>query len=86
MLYYNQKEGEQTPNKESQRKEEIKMKRTLYKAYIIDADNLNRAYIYNTESPYSEASDRIYVRAFDLYDCKRIVDLRLETGMDIREV
>lgn len=62
------------------------MKRTLYKGYIIDSDIQNRAYIYNTKSRHSERSDRIYVRAFDLYGCKRIVDLRLETGKDIREV
>ena len=62
------------------------MKRTLYKGYIIDCDNLNRVYIYNTESRYSEPSDRIYVRAFDLYGCKQIIDLRVKYGMDIREV
>lgn len=62
------------------------MKRIEYKGYIIDRDILGRAYIYNTRSPYSEDIDKIYVRALDLHDCKRIVDLRVKTGMDIREV
>ena len=34
------------------------MKRHKYKGYIIDTDDLGRVYIYNTESPYSEDSDR----------------------------
>lgn len=33
-------------------------KRQAYKGYIIDWDNLGRLYIYNTQSPYSEDSDR----------------------------
>lgn len=36
------------------------MKRTIYKGFAIDKDDLGRLYIYNTRSPYSEGSDRNY--------------------------
>ena len=36
------------------------MKRYIYKGYVIDRDDLGRLYIYNTSSPYSEDSDKIY--------------------------
>jgi len=36
------------------------MKRTNYKGYVIDKDTLDRTYIYNTNSPYSESDDRNY--------------------------
>lgn len=62
------------------------MKRTEYKGYIIDVDNLGRLYIYNTESPYSEESDRILVRASSVRECKEIVDARIQTHMDIRSL
>lgn len=34
------------------------MKRQEFHGYVIDTDNLGRAYIYDTRSPYSEDSDR----------------------------
>ena len=37
------------------------MKKTTYKGYIIDKDNLGRTYVYNKQSPYSEDSDKKYV-------------------------
>lgn len=60
------------------------MKRTTYRGYIIDKDNLGRLYIYNTESAYSEDSDRILVNADTLKAAKEIIDARIETGRDIR--
>lgn len=60
------------------------MKRTEYKGYIIDTDNLCRPYIYNTASPYSEDSDRILVRAQTVKQCKAIIDARIEYGADVR--
>lgn len=60
------------------------MKRTKYKGYIIDTDNLNRPYIYNTASPYSEDSDHILVRAQNVKQCKAIIDVRIEYGADVR--
>lgn len=32
------------------------MKRTIYRDYVVDTDNLGRQYIYNAKSPYSEDS------------------------------
>lgn len=60
------------------------MKRTEYKGYIIDTDNLGRPYIYHTDSPYSEESDHIPVYADDVKQIKAIIDARIESGQDIR--
>lgn len=60
------------------------MKRTTYKDYIIDTDNLGRLYIYNTASPYSEESDRILIQATTTNEAKRIIDARITTGQDVR--
>ena len=62
------------------------MKRTYYRNYIIDTDNLGRPYIYNLDSPYSEESDHILVRANSLAQCKKIIDLRIEYKVNIRSV
>lgn len=59
-------------------------KRNEYKGYIIDYDDLGRTYIYNTASPYSEDSDHILVNAETLKDCKKIIDVRISTGQDVR--
>lgn len=59
------------------------MKRTKYKGYIIDTDNLGRPYIYNTASPYSEDSDYITVYADTLEQCKAIVDACIQYNMNI---
>ena len=37
------------------------MKRTTYKGYVIDRDDLGRIYVYNTKSPYSEESDHVLI-------------------------
>lgn len=53
------------------------MKRTEYKGYIIDTDNLGRLYIHNTASPYSEDSDKKIIghpSKFSLDDVKKIID------------
>lgn len=60
------------------------MKRTEYKGYIIDSDNFGRPYIYNTESPYSEDSDYILIRARSIRECKAIIDARIQYKADIR--
>ena len=63
------------------------MKRTIYKGYVIDTDNLGRPYIYNTESPYSEDSDRVLISIDgkrQLAQAKAIIAARIETGRDIR--
>lgn len=60
------------------------MERTEYKGYIIDADDFGRPYIYNTESPYSEDSDHILVRAHSVRECKAIIDARIQYQADIR--
>lgn len=54
------------------------MKRTEYKGYIIDTDNLGRPYIYYTASPYSEESDRILVNVRTLKEAKKIIDLSIQ--------
>jgi transcriptional regulator with XRE-family HTH domain len=68
----------------TEEEEERKMKRTTYKGYIIDTDDLGRPYIYNTDSPYGEDSDHILVQADTVMDAKRIIDARIETGQDVR--
>ena len=60
------------------------MKRITYKGYIIDRDGLGRLYIYNTASPYSEDSDRIFINASSIKAAKEIITVRVETGRDIR--
>ena len=60
------------------------MKRTTYKGYVIDTDDLGRPYIYNTASPYSEDSDHILVDADSVMGAKRIIDARIDSGHDIR--
>lgn len=60
------------------------MKRTEYKGYIIDTDDLGRLYIYNTASPYSEDSDHILISASGIAGAKKIIDVRTETGEDCR--
>lgn len=44
------------------------MKRTNYRGYIIDHDDLGRLYIYNTASAYGEDSDRKLVSLSDYND------------------
>lgn len=46
------------------------MKRTIYKGYVIDRDDLGRLYVYNTKSPYAEDSDRKYLSANTLKEAK----------------
>lgn len=58
--------------------------RTQYKGYIIDRDNFGRLYIYNTASPYSEDSDKIYINANSIKAAKEIITARIDTGRDIR--
>jgi hypothetical protein len=60
------------------------MKRTNYKGYIIDTDDLGRLYIYNTASPYSEDSDHILITAASAKEAKAIITARIDTGRDIR--
>lgn len=54
------------------------MKRTEYKGYIIDTDNLGRLYIYNTASPYSEDSDHILVNVRTVKEAKESIDALIE--------
>lgn len=54
------------------------MKRTEYRGYIIDTDDLGRPYIYNTASPYSEESDHVLVNARTIKEAKAIVDTEIE--------
>lgn len=64
-----------------------KMKRTNYKGYIIDVDDLGRPYIYNTASPYAEDADKILVNIDakrQLSQIKKIIDARIDTGCDCR--
>ena len=57
------------------------MKRTLYKGYVIDADNLGRQYIHNTASPYSEDSDRELLHGvYKLKDIKAYIDALVDGG------
>lgn len=62
------------------------MKRTQYKGYIIDRDNLGRLYIYDKTSPYGEDSDHILVYCTSVKDAKTIIDLRIQYGQDIRRL
>lgn len=63
------------------------MKRTTYKSYIIDTDDLGRPYIYSTDSPYSEDSDRLLVYGVKrISDAKKIIDARIISGRDIRSI
>jgi len=50
------------------------MKRTTYKNYIIDTDNLGRTYIYYTGSPLSEDSDHIVLGFVTLKEAKAEID------------
>lgn len=54
------------------------MKRTIYKNFIVDTDNLGRLYIYNLDSPYSEDSDRKLIRGTTLEEAKEAVNQELE--------
>lgn len=54
------------------------MKRTTYKNFVVDTDNLGRLYIYNLDSPYSEDSDRKLIRGTTLQDAKDAIDQELE--------
>lgn len=49
------------------------MKRTIYKGYVIDRDDLGRLYVYNTKSPYTEESDRKYLSVDTLKEAKEWV-------------
>ena len=63
------------------------MKRTIYKGYVIDTDDLGRPYIYNTDSPCSEDSDHILIfGAGTISDAKTIIDARVSSGRDIRDI
>ncbi len=58
------------------------MKRTIYRDYVVDTDNLGRQYIYNAKSPYSEDSDRLVIGVdIGLPQIKRIIDYKIETGI-----
>ena len=50
------------------------MKRTEYKGYIIDTDNLGRLYIHDTASQYSEDSDRNLINGSTIKEAKAIID------------
>lgn len=51
------------------------MKRSTYKGYVIDTDNLGRIYIYNTASPYSEDNDKLIMGVnIKLRDIKARID------------
>jgi len=52
------------------------MKRTIYKGYVIDQDDLGRTYIYNTASQYSEDSDRKLVADYHGKSQMRMTDLQ----------
>ncbi|MFZ5352760.1 MAG: hypothetical protein ACOZCL_08555 [Bacillota bacterium] len=57
------------------------MKRTTYRNYVIDTDNLGRQYVYNTNSPYSEDSDKkIIGKGFKLSEIKIAIDKAIEVG------
>ena len=64
------------------------MKRTTYKGYVIDEDDLGRPYIYNTASKYSEDSDHILIcidgSKKQIAQAKAIIDRRAEKSEDIR--
>ena len=63
------------------------MKRTTYKGYIIDTDNLGRPYIYYAGSPYAEDADKILIHIDgkkQLAQAKAIITARVETGEDRR--
>ena len=62
------------------------MKRTLYKGYVIDTDSLGRPYIYNTSSRYTETSDHILIFANSIKDIKSIIDNRISSNQDIRNI
>ena len=60
------------------------MKRTTYKGFVIDRDNLGRLYIYNTKSPYSEDSDRNYNCGNSIKSAKEKINYIIEKcGMPI---
>jgi hypothetical protein len=61
------------------------MKRTEYKGYVIDTDNLERRYIHNTQSPYSEDSDRrLMDNGATVRDIKQYIDALIDgTGFDL---
>lgn len=64
------------------------MKRTTYKGYIIDHDDLGRTYIYNTASQYSEDSDRQLVTDYHGKSEQRLTDLqagKLAVDTDIEQ-
>ena len=57
------------------------MKRTTYKNYIIDTDDLGRQYVYNTNSPYSEDSDSIVIgTGCKLSTIKAAIDKSINIG------
>jgi len=57
------------------------MKRTIYKNYVIDTDNLGRQYIYNTASPVSEDSDKKVIGVgLKLKDIKSVIDKAIDNG------
>ena len=52
------------------------MKRTNYKGYVIDTDNLGRVYYYNPASAYSEDCDKVILGTdTKLRDVKKRIDL-----------
>ena len=63
------------------------MKRTRYKGYIIDTDDLGRPYIYDTAFPYRGVTYYIRIvadRRSQLDLAKAIIDARIEYGADFR--
>lgn len=57
------------------------MKRTIYKDYVIDTDDLGRQYIYNTNSQFCEDSDRIIIgTGYKLSTIKTTIDKSIDAG------
>ena len=58
------------------------MKRITYKGFIIDRDNLDRLYIYNTKSPYTEDSDKNYICGNTIKEAKETINYILSREME----
>lgn len=50
------------------------MKRLIYKGFAIDRDNLDRLYIYNTRSNYSEDNDKNYNCGSSIKEAKETIN------------
>ena len=49
------------------------MKRTIYKGYVIDRDDLGRLYVFNIKNPYAEDAVRTYLSVNTLKAAKEWV-------------